>query len=224
MPIEIQAKLMRVLEDWIVIPVSATNGRYVDVRILAATNTDLEKKIIASAFRQELYFRLAGFKIVVPPLREHKEDIPLLAEHFLKMFAIEMGMNVSPLSSEALEALMSYNFPGNVRELKNIIEHALIESGGSEIHPQHLHFSHTSAMPVDTNDYQIPSSIPNSGAAVLQIPSNLEQAEVFLIKRTLVQTNGNVSEAARLLGTNRMRIYRALAREEKRIADNKGNS
>lgn len=234
MPIEIQAKLMRVLEDGFVIPVGATEGKYVDVRILAATNTDLEKKMIASAFRRELYFRLAGFKIVVPPLREHKEDIPLLAEHFLKMFATEMGINVPPLSPEALEALLSYDFPGNVRELKNIIEYALIESGSSEIYPKHLHFIHSSAadegaafhstVPAYTNDFQIHSSTPNSGSAAIPMPLNLEQAEIFLIKRTLAQTNGNVSEAARLLGTNRMRIYRALAREEKRIADNDGSS
>ena len=205
MPIEIQPKLLRVLEDGFVMPVGATDGKHVDVRILAVASTDLEAKMMEGSFRQELYFRLARFQIVVPPLREHKEDIPLLAEHFLKLFATDMGMDVLPPSPEALEALMSYNFPGNVRELKNIIEGALIESGGSQIQPKHLHFIYTSA-----------GATPDSESATLEIPLNLEQAEVFVVKRALAQTNGNVAEAARLLGTNRMRIYRVLAREERR--------
>ena len=202
MPIEIQPKLLRVLEDGFVMPVGATDGKHVDVRILAAGSTDLETTMSSGAFRRELYFRLARFQIVVPPLREHKEDIPLLAEHFLKLFTTEMGMDVLPLKKEALDALASYNFPGNVRELKNIIEGALIESGGSEIQPKHLHFIQTRA-----------GDMPDSESTTLEIPLNLEQAEVFVIKRALTQTNGNIAEAARLLGTNRMRIYRVLARE-----------
>ncbi len=205
MPLEIQPKLLRVLEDGFVIPVGAADGKHVDVRILAAGSTDLETAMSSGAFRRELYFRLARFQIVVPPLREHKEDIPLLAEHFLKLFTTEMGMDVPRLRKETLEALASYNFPGNVRELKNIIEGALIESGGSQIQPKHLHFIHPSV-----------GKTPDSESTTLEIPLNLEQAEVFVIKRVLTQTNGNIAEAARLLGTNRMRIYRVLAREEER--------
>ena len=215
MPIEIQSKLLRVLEDGFVMPVGATDGQYVDVRVLAAASTDLEARMMQGAFRKELYFRLARFQIVVPPLREHKEDIPLLAEHFIEMFATEMGMDAPPLSPETLEALSSYDFPGNVRELKNIIEGALIESGGSEILPKHLHFIRTSASIPDTDKSQMPPSMPDSESIALdEIPLNLEQAEVFLAKRALALSNGNVAKAARLLSTNRMRIYRILAREE----------
>jgi len=215
MPVEIQPKLLRVLEDGFVMPIGATDGQYVNVRLLAAANTDLEARMMQGAFRKELYFRLARFQIVVPPLRERKEDIPLLAEHFIEMFATEMGMDAPPLSPETLEALSSYDFPGNIRELKNIIEDALIESGGSEILPQHLHFIRTSASTLDTDKSQMPPSIPYSESiAPDEIPLNLEQAEVFLAKRALALSNGNVAKAARLLGTNRMRIYRILAREE----------
>ena len=135
-----------------------------------------------------------------PPLRDRVEDIPILASHFLNLFAGEMGLATPVLSDAALEALMGYHFPGNVRELKHIIEGAIIESGGLEIHPKHLHFVQRTA--------------PAEAAPSFEIPLNLEQAEIFLIKRALERTDGNVSEAAKLLGTNRMRIYRKLSAED----------
>jgi DNA-binding NtrC family response regulator len=140
MPLELQPKLLRAIETGRIMPVGSTRERQVDVRIIAATNQDLEAKIADGTFRRDLYFRLARFTVMVPPLRERREDIPILAEHFLRMFAMEMGIKQPVLSPEALKALMSYHFPGNVRELKNIIEHALIKSGGSVILPQHLRF------------------------------------------------------------------------------------
>jgi DNA-binding NtrC family response regulator len=124
MPFELQAKLLRVLDERCITPVGDERSKPVDVRILAATNTDLETKIAAGKFRPDLYFRLAQFRVIVPPLRERQEDIPLLAEHFLKMFATEMGVAKPDLSQEALAALEAYHFPGNVRELKHIIEGA----------------------------------------------------------------------------------------------------
>jgi len=140
MPGALQTKLLRVLEDGCFMPVGATHERHVDVRILSATNSDLETKIAEGAFRSDLYFRLAGFRVDIPPLREHPEDIPLLTDHFLGLFAADMGTQKPVLGQEALTALISYSFPGNVRELKNIMEHALIESSGSIIQPKHLHF------------------------------------------------------------------------------------
>jgi len=140
MPIQLQPKLLRVLEDGCVVPVGDTREKLVDVRVLAATNQNLKSKIVEKAFREDLYFRLARFTVTVPPLRERKEDIPLLAEHFLKMFAEEMCQKQPVLTSEVLSALKSYHFPGNVRELKNIIENALIKSDGSEIKPEYLSF------------------------------------------------------------------------------------
>jgi len=146
MPLQLQPKLLRVIEDGCIMPVGDTREKHVDVRIIAATNQNLTEKIAQKSFREDLYFRLTRFPVTVPPLRERKEDIPLLTEHFLKMFARDMGIvgtdfrPAPTLSPEAMKALEAYHFPGNVRELKNIIEHALIKSGGSVIQPEHLPF------------------------------------------------------------------------------------
>jgi transcriptional regulator with GAF, ATPase, and Fis domain len=136
MPLGLQAKLLRVLEDGQVWRLGADQGRQVDFRLVAATNADL----LSDGFRQDLYFRLARFTVTAPPLRQRRQDIPLLACHFLRLFAGEMGHEVPLLNAAVLEDLQDYDFPGNVRELKNIIERTLIESAGAEIQPHHLHF------------------------------------------------------------------------------------
>lgn len=174
MPLQLQSKLLRVMEDGRIIPVGGTKQRNVDVRILAATNQDLQKKIAAGTFREDLYFRLARFPVEVPPLRERKEDIPLLTEHFLRVFATEMGIPQPTLSTEAMKTLESYNFPGNVRELKNIMEYALIKSGGTTIKPQHLHF-------MDVN-HSI-STHTSPPAQEDETPTNLEKAEELMTRR-----------------------------------------
>ena len=205
MPHVLQAKLLRVLEDGVVTPIGGTNGKRVAVRVLAATNADLEAKIAAGQFRQDLYFRLARFTVLTPPLRSRPEDIALLAEHFLHLFATEMGMRAPRLESATLPVLESYPFPGNVRELKNIIERALIESGGAEIRPEHLHLPAAEGAARGSG----PSAAQTAFAS--ELPLNLEQAESLLIQRALAASNGNIAEAARLLGVHRTRIYRKLA-------------
>ena len=209
MPPDLQAKLLRVLEDGVVTSLGTTRGRPVDVRVLAATNADLKARIAAGTFRQDLYFRLARFPVSVSPIRERREDIPLLARHFLDIFASEMGVEPSPLNPEVLAALEAYDFPDNVRELKNLIERALIESHGDEIRPEHLHFVHITSGASDR-------PAPASGLNPEEVPLNLDEAEVFLIRHVLEQAGGNVAAAARILGTNRNRIYRILDRAEQR--------
>jgi DNA-binding NtrC family response regulator len=140
MPLAQQPKLLRVLDDGIILPVGATQGRHVDVRILAASNADFQRLVAAGRFRADVFFRLARFTVEVPPLRARREDIPLLAEHFLRLYAREMSLPHPALSAAAMKRLEGYDFPGNVRELKNIVERALIESGGEEIREEHLHF------------------------------------------------------------------------------------
>ena len=141
MPLELQPKLLRAIEDGRVIPVGGSREKHVEARIIAATNQNLMEKIGEGTFREDLYFRLARFIVEIPPLRERKEDLPLLAEHFLSMFSVEMGISQPVLSPEAVDLILDYPFPGNVRELKNIIEHALIKSNGeSAIKPEHLRF------------------------------------------------------------------------------------
>ena len=143
MPLPLQAKLLRVLEDGQITAVGSSKSQQVDVRVIAATNANLQIKMAANEFRQDLYFRLAGYTITLPPLRERKEDIPQLVEHFLARFAVEMGRTKATFTKDALTALENYHFPGNVRELKNILEHALISSGGQPIKLFHLHFIET---------------------------------------------------------------------------------
>jgi len=144
MPLLLQAKLLRVLEDGLITPVGATQGRKGEVRVLAGTNAELQSGIEAGKFRPDLYYRLARFTINVPPLRERKEDIPLLVDHFLERFASEMGMTKPRLNPQALPLLQGYSYPGNIRELKNLIERALIESGGGEVGPEQLRFAQPS--------------------------------------------------------------------------------
>jgi len=211
MPLELQPKLLRVLENGGFIPVGGSREKQVDVRIIAATNVDLQKKMAEGRFREDLYYRLDRFTVVAPPLREHPEDIPPLANHFLKLFAAEMGIEKPMLSQEALAVLASYPFPGNVRELKNIIERALISSGGAEIRPEHLSLTHPYAI---TPGPAGPSDATRGGFIdqTVRLPLNLQQAEALLIQRALEQADGNMSEAARLLGIDRKTLYRKASR------------
>lgn len=212
MPALLQAKLLRVLEDGEITPVGATQPRHVDVRVLGATNADLKSKMANGEFRQDLYFRLARYTVENPPLRERSEDLPLLAAHFLKVFATEMGFAVPSLTKEAMAVLMTYAFPGNVRELKNMMERALILSGGSTIEREHLLVTGEKA-PVVSEPVSTAASLTRD---LTELPLNLDEAEHVLIQRALEQTKGNVAEAARLLKINRSRIYRRfpqLARE-----------
>ena len=201
MPLELQGKLLRVLEGGVILPLGARQGRAVDVRVLAATNADLRANMAAGAFREDLYYRLTRFVVEVPPLRERREDISLLAEHFLQLFALEMGRPAPGMSPQALSALGGYDFPGNVRELKNTIERALLESGGSAIEPHHLHLLGRGpagpAAPRD--DTSGPVDWPDFAAMELQ-----------QVKQAMLETRGNISAAARLLGVDRTRIYRLL--------------
>lgn len=180
MPADLQVKLLRVLEEGTIRPIGATQEKKVDVRTVAATHVDLAQQIGSGAFRRDLYFRLAHFTIEVPPLRQRPQDIPLLADHFLEILAAEMGRAAPPLSPQALALLQAYAFPGNVREFKNMIEHALLKSRGGPIGAEHLHFldlsAHAPAAPA------IPTIIPQQ--------PNEEDALI-----TYVQTHGQITNS-----------------------------
>jgi DNA-binding NtrC family response regulator len=212
MPPALQAKLLRVLEDGRVTPVGATVEKQVDVRVIAATNANLEAKIATGAFRQDLYFRLARSTVHLPPLRGRREDLPMLAAHFIGHFAAEMGMAPPPIARDALAALAAHPFPGNVRELRNLIENAMITSGGTEITALHLRLP--ILVPASEGEGlaepKIFGSLPESGSETGEMPLNLDAAERVLIQRALNQAGGNIAEAARLLGVHRSRIYRVL--------------
>ncbi|MBC8230102.1 sigma-54-dependent Fis family transcriptional regulator [bacterium] len=170
MPLELQPKLLRVLDNGVVIPMGATDGKQVDVRVLAATNVNLQRRVAEGKFREDLYYRLAGFPVIVPPLRERQEDIPLLVNHFLSMFATEMVIKQPEINPEALSVLKFYHFPGNVRELKNIIEGALIRSSSETIQPEHLHFIDVTNQPTANTRNLLSEDLSVEAAADIQTP------------------------------------------------------
>ena len=209
MPLEMQAKLLRVLEDGCITPVGGTRERRVVVRILSATNTNLQNKMGEGVFREDLYYRLAGFTVVAPPLRDRPEDVPLLADHFLSLFATEMGMEKPVFSPDALSALAGYAFSGNVRELKNIIERALIESDGGPIAPEHLHFRGDGTAP------QVVGAEVIGGQIVSKQVSYSESLDLFrrrLVENALQESSGNRSQAAKMLGMSRPNLVTLIKR------------
>jgi len=202
MPAAIQPKLLRVLEDGFIRPLGAKTDRKVDVRIVSATNEP------AGALREDLYYRLARFTVTAPPLRDRKDDIPLLAVHFMQMFAEEMGIAPPGLGTDALDALSHHNYPGNVRELKNVIERAMIESGGQEISPPHLRLSIGGG---------VAASSPDGELRLEDIPLDFAEAEALLIQRALDRAAGNVTQAAKMLGIDRNKVYRIQAKSGFRL-------
>ena len=212
MPPELQPKLLRTLEDNRYRPLGAPQERTADVRVVAATAADLQQ----GHLRQDLYFRLAQYAVALPPLRHRREDIPLLAGHFLRLLAGEMNREPPALDEAALEALLAYDFPGNVRELKNLVERALIKSRGAEIRSEHLELGRPATAAAA-------GIAPDAPFVLSELPLDLEKAaEVALqevVRRALAQSDDNVSAAARLLGTNRPRLYRILERLKDRPVD-----
>jgi DNA-binding NtrC family response regulator len=152
----------------------------VDVRIIAATNRNLEHEVKAGKFREDLYFRLQVIPIPVPPLREHAEDIPALVQFFLDKLALECRRQVK-LTEAALERLQTYSWPGNVRQLRSTLESAVFMSDQNTL---------------DVDDLRLPTE----PSAIQPLPLNLEQLEAWAIKQALKQTDGNVTQAAKLLG------------------------
>lgn len=154
MPLPLQAKLLRVLEDGLVTPIGGKQQQRVNVRVVAATNATMQDKVLNKEFRQDLYFRLAGYQLSLPPLRKRQCDIQPLVEHFLKVLGQQMGREKALITKEAITALQQYHYPGNVRELKNLVEYALIASRGQPIDIQHLNFleapnSHPITLPAE---------------------------------------------------------------------------
>jgi two-component system response regulator AtoC len=189
MSANIQVHLLRVLEEKEFTRVGGNEPIKVDVRVISATNKDLRKAIEKQEFREDLYYRLNVVNIELPPLRERKEDIPLLAEHFLHKFAMENRKEVTEFSPEAIEFLLDYDWPGNVRELENAIERAIILSKDS---------------PITTADLPQENLLPVGSTST---GKNLKEVEKSHILNVLRETGENYSEAARILGVSRMTLY-----------------
>ncbi|QIJ71276.1 sigma-54-dependent Fis family transcriptional regulator [Thermosulfuriphilus ammonigenes] len=200
LPPELQVKLLRVVQQKSFIPLGETQEIEVDVRIISATNRDLEKEVLAGNFREDLYYRLNVISIHVPPLRERREDIPVLVQYFLDKYARQMGKKVEGISAYALKALEEYDFPGNIRELENIIERSVALETGSLILPESLVLSRSKRQEEGDNgqkDFRI--TLPEKG---LDLEELLAKIEMDLLKQALERTGGVKTEAAKLLGLN----------------------
>jgi DNA-binding NtrC family response regulator len=197
----LQAKLLRVVEDGMVRRIGDNKERKVNVRLICATSQDLEQKINAGSFRQDLYYRLNVIAIKLPSLRERIEDLPLLIRYFLSKQEKETGIRIRGFSRDAMAALENYSWPGNVRELENVIEQALVFAEDQQI----LTVDHLPVTFGQSNGNTLP--LPD---ADLPLPQALEQIERKLIHRALEQTNGNKSLTAKLLGVNRTYLYSRL--------------
>ena len=195
LPVPMQVKLLRVLQERKVKTVGGTQEKEVDVRVVAATNRDLEAEVEKGTFRQDLFYRLNVIQLRLPPLRERREDIPILVDHFVRKFAAEHGRKISGVDPDAMSALVNHSFPGNVRELENLIERAVTLAPADRI-------------PLDTLPTlnSLSTAQPHLGPepalpeAGMDLEKVVEDFERGIIIKALERTGGNRTEAARLLG------------------------
>ena len=192
MDMSLQVKLLRVLNNGEYRPLGSSKTLYSDARILAATNADLKNEIEKNKFREDLYYRINVMNIKVPPLKDRPEDIPLLVDHFLKLFKIKNKNTIERISPEALKVLRKYSFPGNVRELENAIQHTFVMCRNGVIMPEHLPES-------ILDEYLISKDV-----------SNKVEDEKEVILETLKRNNGNKSKAAVELGMHRSTLWRKI--------------
>ncbi|MDE3168787.1 MAG: sigma-54-dependent Fis family transcriptional regulator, partial [Acidobacteriota bacterium] len=205
MPAQTQAKLLRVLEDNKVRRLGSKVETPVDVRVVAATNKNPEKAVAEGHLRQDLYFRLNVFHIHLPPLRDHKEDLPLLIEHLLVEISEKHGKRVTGVGSDVLDLFRSYPWPGNVRELRNVLERAAIACDRSTIGRQHL-----------PSDFGHAPAVAAAGLNGLRFPigTTVDEVERELIFQTLAGTNQNKTRAAELLGISLKTLHNKLKEYE----------
>jgi transcriptional regulator with PAS, ATPase and Fis domain len=194
MPVELQAKLLRFLESSEYIKLGDTKTLKVNVRIIAATNSNLQKDVSEGRFREDLFYRLNVYTIPLPALRDRQKDIPLLAKHFSRLFAESIHGRDATMSAAFLEKLQQYDWKGNIRELRNCIERAVIVSGGGELDIIHL--------PVEIREIQAKTTTLSAFA--------LSSIEKLHIQRVLLYTHNNKAEAARLLNIGLATLYRKI--------------
>jgi len=196
MPLDMQAKLLRVLQEKEVVRVGGTRPIPLDFRVLAATHQDLEKKVREGTFREDLYYRLDVIRLTVPPLRERRDDVPILVTHLVNRFARDVGAGPITIDEEALEILCGYSWPGNVRQLANVLERALTGLDGDVIRPTDL-----------------PASIKaGRGGGDGRLREAVRTSEEAAIEAALREAGGNVSKAAKILGVHRSVLYKKVSR------------
>ena len=208
-PVNLQIKLLRVLQEQVIKPLGADTSKRIDVRIIASTNADLEKKITEGKFREDLFYRLEVLTLYMPSLIEITEDIPLLANHFLQKAGIELNSSEKSFSEAALQSLLRHNWPGNIRELQNVIRRAVLFCSGPVIDEKHLILGSTQSNPVPTANQETDLTIiPYKDAK----ESCLDSFTRHYVYKLLKQCNGNVSQAARLSHLTRAALQKIIRR------------
>jgi DNA-binding NtrC family response regulator len=197
LPIDAQAKLLRVIETHEFERLGGRHTIRIDLRLIALTNVDLAAAVKAGRFREDLFYRLDVIHIRVPPLRERKEDLSQLIQHFVKHYAAKHGRKVERVSAPAMAVLRSYDYPGNARELANIIERAVIVANGKRL---------------EENDLPPGLNAAVSARRQQEKPPSLAELEASYIAKVLASTNGNKTECARILGISRKNLYEKIAR------------
>jgi len=200
MSLKTQSKVLRTLDEQRFTPVGSDEPITVDARVIASTNKDLEEEIARGNFREDLFYRLNVIPFYVPPLRERKEDIPLLARHFLKEFSAAYGRRPREISDEAVETLMRYSWPGNVRELRNVIERIVI------MNPTTMRFDRKNLPPLVYRD----GSRRSAGTEFSTLHQARSAYERDYILKKLDENHGNVSRTAEVLGLERSHLYRKM--------------
>ncbi len=214
MGVTLQSRLLRVLENKTFRRVGGVKDLHVNTRFISATNRDLENAIEEKIFRKDLYYRLKVIPLRIPPLRERRADVPLLANFFVSRFNRELGKQVKPIGREPMEKMVAYEWPGNVRELKNVIERAMLLDAEDEILAEHL----PSELSGPGDEERVRSS-----ASVIEsfFPMTLREIEKIQIEKTLHQTSGNKSKAASMLGISRQTLREKLKVFQAQVEANK---
>jgi len=194
MPIGLQVKLLRSIQEEEIRPVGESKSVKIDVRVIAATSRDLELEIREGRFREDLFYRLNVVRLEVPPLRERRQDVPLLVDHFLSRFRGILGKNIRGISDEALDLLVHYRWPGNVRELENVIERAVALSRGSVID--------SDALPPSVLNPNASSDAPRIPSEGIDLEATVNEYEKELLVESLRATGGVKKHAAQLVGVS----------------------
>ena len=199
MPLTMQAKLLRVLEDGIILPVGSNKPVSVDVRIISATNHDLTKLIEEKKFRQDLYYRIKGVNVTLPALSQHPEDIPDLVDYFLVQAVREVGSSVTDITNSAMSILMSYDWPGNIRQLRNVIRTMVVMCDRDILDVQDIPL-----------EMQRPRRLIAGNVSPDLSGMSLSELEKQAIIDTLAKTNNNREKAAKILGIGERTLYRKI--------------
>lgn len=209
LPLALQPKLLRVLEDQRVRRLGGNSEKQINVRLIAATHQNLSEQVKQGRFRQDLFYRLDVMTLSVPPLRDRIEDIPALVEYFLGRFAVEHQKQLSRFSSDALQRLMAHRWPGNIRELSNVVERSVVLTDGPEIG--------VSDLPLSIQVMSEASSPTPSESITIPLGMSLKEVEDLMIEKALHATDGDRAEAAKLLGLNERTIYRRIRKPSSKI-------